>query len=69
MLYCICAVAYVYDVCFIVKAPLSGPQNEHLVYKIAQYILQIFIFLKMSFFQPRRFVRGNTWMRYVVALF
>jgi hypothetical protein len=60
MLYCICLLLYMYYI-------LLGPQNQHLVYKIAQYIMQIFIFLKMSCFQTRRFNRGNTWMRYVVS--
>lgn len=61
------ALLYMCCIVFYMCRLLSGPQNQHLVYKIAQYIMQIFIYLKMIWFQPRRFIRGNTWIRYVVA--
>ena len=54
--------------------PLSEPQNQHFksrsaVYKTAQHILHIHTFFKMICFQPRRFYRGNTWVRWGVARF
>ena len=35
---------YVYNALLYMYCMLSGPQNQHLVYKPAQYIMQMFIF-------------------------
>jgi hypothetical protein len=53
---------------------VSRPQNQHLNYimrciTLQQNIVHIHTFLKVSYFQPWRFNRDNTQLRYGIARF
>jgi hypothetical protein len=45
----------------------STLQLRNALCNVAQNVLHIHTFLKSSFFQPRRFNRGNMWMRQSVT--